>query len=227
MAVLQVLKERIIDGTYALGSLIPTEKQLEAEFQVSKITIRRAIEILENEGYVKKKSGKGTTVINNALFNKMTKDASFASRAAKNGKKVHKENTRIAKVKLNPSDELYHYFGETCIRITRTYYLDGEPYIYFTHYLPGNLNIPEIPDGEDDQFSLYMTLFKNNCQIASVRDEFYIDYPRLQILESLHLKAGPVLGRKRTSYTVNKNIAEISYAQYNTRIANYTVDYEI
>ena len=55
ITIMQILKERIIDGTYEINSLMPTEVELEKEFQVSKITIRNAIEMLENEGYVQKK----------------------------------------------------------------------------------------------------------------------------------------------------------------------------
>ena len=59
ITVMNIIKDRIIDGTYEIGQLIPTETEFEEEFKVSKITIRKAIELLEHEGYVLKKSGKG------------------------------------------------------------------------------------------------------------------------------------------------------------------------
>ena len=39
------IKNDIISGKYPVGSLLPTETELEALFQVSKITVRKAIEI--------------------------------------------------------------------------------------------------------------------------------------------------------------------------------------
>ena len=66
------LKRRILDGDYEVGGLIPSEGELERYYQVSKITIRKAVEVLVSEGYLEKKSGIGTRVISNDLFNKLT-----------------------------------------------------------------------------------------------------------------------------------------------------------
>ena len=60
--VAESIKSAILNGVYPVGTQIPTENELEQTFNVSKITVRKAIEILSNEGYVEKKSGKGTTV---------------------------------------------------------------------------------------------------------------------------------------------------------------------
>ena len=52
----------IENKTYPVGSLIPSEKELEQYFQVSRITIRRAITELEKRGFLVKRQGKGTFV---------------------------------------------------------------------------------------------------------------------------------------------------------------------
>ncbi len=39
----KILEERVIDGVYPLGSLIPTEIELAAEFATSRFTIREAL----------------------------------------------------------------------------------------------------------------------------------------------------------------------------------------
>ena len=75
--VVDILKQKILNNEYKIDENIPTERELEQEFGVSKITIRKAIEILESEGYVEKKSGKGTKVISNSLFNKLSKQSLF------------------------------------------------------------------------------------------------------------------------------------------------------
>lgn len=225
ITIMHILKERIIDGIYEVGTLIPTENELELEFNVSKITIRKAIELLEYDGYVKKRSGKGTTVLSNAIFNKLSKGTSFNQIIKSTGKQLHKEKTEITVMNLEPSDELYQYFKQKCTRITRMYYIDGMPYIYYTHYLPGDLTIPQIID--DDKFSVYMTLFRNGYYINSFRDEFFVDYPPLKILYSLNLETGPVLGRKRVTYGKDDSVIEIAYAQYNTRISNYVMEFSV
>lgn len=51
-----ILKDWILHGVYPLGSIIPSERQLEKEFGVSKMTVRSAVQGLFQEGYVQKKS---------------------------------------------------------------------------------------------------------------------------------------------------------------------------
>ncbi len=225
ITIMQILKERIIDGTYEINSLMPTEVELEKEFQVSKITIRNAIEMLENEGYVQKKSGKGTTILSNSIFNKLSKGSTFTQVMKRSGRQFIKEKTKISKIALEPQDELYQYYKKACTKITRMYYLDGHPYIYCTHYLPENLQIPQIE--EDENFSIYMMLFKSGYLLKNIHDEFFVDYPSLKILEELNLESGPVLGRKRTTYNEHGQVIEVSYAQYNTRLANYKIEFDL
>jgi len=54
------LREQIMDGTYPPGSQLPTEATLCADFQVSRITVVRALSELENEGLIERVQGKGT-----------------------------------------------------------------------------------------------------------------------------------------------------------------------
>lgn len=57
-----VLRDQIMRGTYAPGSAIPTEADLEKLFGVSRITVRRAVADLEAHGLVRKIPSKGTFV---------------------------------------------------------------------------------------------------------------------------------------------------------------------
>ena len=56
------IKASIEAGEYAAGQRIPSEQELCAEFSASRITIRRAIEDLCNNGFLVKKQGVGTFV---------------------------------------------------------------------------------------------------------------------------------------------------------------------
>ena len=47
---------------WPVGSKIPSEKKLGELFQVSRITVRRALSELERKGYLVKKQGKGSFV---------------------------------------------------------------------------------------------------------------------------------------------------------------------
>lgn len=56
------LRYLISDGTYPPGSQIPTEANLGQQFNLSPMTVRRAISILTDEGLLKPLQGKGTFV---------------------------------------------------------------------------------------------------------------------------------------------------------------------
>ena len=56
------LRRRIMTGEYMEGSRIPTEPELIKEFNVSNITIRKALETLTKDGLLRRKRGVGTTV---------------------------------------------------------------------------------------------------------------------------------------------------------------------
>ncbi len=57
------IKQQIESGGFAAGAKIPTETELMEQFSVSRDTVRSAIALLEQEGYLKKKQGAGTFVI--------------------------------------------------------------------------------------------------------------------------------------------------------------------
>lgn len=56
------LKKRINAGEFAGGKLLPTEKSLQEEFQVSRITVKQAYNKLVEEGLVTRVPGKGTVL---------------------------------------------------------------------------------------------------------------------------------------------------------------------
>ena len=56
------LRTRIHRGVYPPGSQLPSESDLVAEFDVTRITVRRALAVLENEGLAELVRGKGMFV---------------------------------------------------------------------------------------------------------------------------------------------------------------------
>lgn len=57
-----ILVQRISSGDYQVGDVVPSEVELQAEFDLSRITVRRAIDELVREGLLHKVQGKGTFV---------------------------------------------------------------------------------------------------------------------------------------------------------------------
>lgn len=57
-----ILRARIKDGTYRPGKPIPSLTHLTGEYGLALTTVRRAIDILEEEGLVERIAGRGTFV---------------------------------------------------------------------------------------------------------------------------------------------------------------------
>src|SRR4030043_2055345 len=58
-----IIKEKIESGEWPVGTQIPTEDELCKTYDVSKVTVREAIQELVREGYLKRQQGKGTFVL--------------------------------------------------------------------------------------------------------------------------------------------------------------------
>lgn len=57
---MEALKEQILSGTIKPGQKLPSENELTREYALSRHTVRKALALLENEGYITAQHGKGT-----------------------------------------------------------------------------------------------------------------------------------------------------------------------
>jgi GntR family transcriptional regulator len=62
LQVASTLRRRIQDGRWSVGDRIATLEELEREFNVARVTVRQAIELLQGEGLLKSHQGRGTFV---------------------------------------------------------------------------------------------------------------------------------------------------------------------
>jgi GntR family transcriptional regulator len=58
----QLLLERIHAGDWTPGALVPGERDLEEQYQVSRTVVRQALSALVNEGYLERHRGRGTFI---------------------------------------------------------------------------------------------------------------------------------------------------------------------
>ncbi len=58
----EVIRQRIIDGTYPVDSRIPAELDLMEESEYSRDTVRSAVKMLVGEGWLRISRGLGTYV---------------------------------------------------------------------------------------------------------------------------------------------------------------------
>lgn len=222
----KIIKDRILHGVYPLGTHIPSEPQLEQEFNVSKMTVRNAIQELHQEGYVEKRSGVGTIVTRNTSFSKLSKGKLFTEILVEEGHQIQKRHLKTEWVFHEPDSEMYEKFGEKCLRIERLYLLDGQPYIHYTHYVSplvdmgGDFGPGELP-------SLYDRIEESQITLENFRDRFLAAVADEEMAGLLGVNPGtPLLKRLRSSYDGAGTIIEYSIGYYNTELQHYLISYD-
>ncbi|UQZ33562.1 GntR family transcriptional regulator [Paenibacillus sp. PK3_47] len=224
----KILKDRILHGVYPLGSIIPSEPQLEKEFGVSKMTVRGAVQELSREGYVQKKSGVGTIVMRNTSYQKLSKGKRFTELLVEEGHKLEKKLLASKLIANDDGSEEYDLCGPYCQRIERLYILNGQPYIHLIHFLTADA----LPDGDaknigDDIQSLYDSLEENDIVLENFKDRFFVEPAPPEVCQLLELPPGThVLKRLRNSYDGEGRLIEHSIGCYNTELHHYLVSYD-
>jgi GntR family transcriptional regulator len=91
-----ILRKKINDGDWPPQSPIPSERQLEMLYSVSRPTIRQAIELLIREGYLYREHGKGTFVMPQKLQKGLLELTSFSEDLIKRGIKPGQQILEMA-----------------------------------------------------------------------------------------------------------------------------------
>lgn len=221
-----ILKDRILHGVYPIKANIPSEPQLEKEFEVSKITIRNAIKELCQEGYLEKGSGKRTKVIRNTATSKLSTWKRFTELLVEEGNQVQKQLLQVEVIMTEEGTEPHQLFGAQCVRIERLYSLNNVPYTHYTHYL--TMRIGEIDQWELNAQSLYEWLEEQEITLAKYRDHFAVAFASPLVEEKLRVQEKtPLLKRLRYSYDETDEVIEYSEGFYNTGMHSYIVNYNV
>ncbi|MBY7146125.1 GntR family transcriptional regulator, partial [Levilactobacillus brevis] len=80
------IKRAIEAGKWAVGDRIPSERELSRNFDVSRMTLRQAIQTLVDEGILERQVGSGTYVANQKVQEKMSGVTSFTDLMLTQGK---------------------------------------------------------------------------------------------------------------------------------------------
>ena len=134
----RVLQDRLKSGQYPVGGRIPTESELSSFFNVSRLTVRRALDLLVQDGYIESRQGSGYRVVTLSPASD-TCLTSFTDAMLRAGREPRSEFLSIDDEPAN-SPALEHLPPDlreqdvTVIRRLRT--VDGEPKMLVVTYAP-------------------------------------------------------------------------------------------
>jgi GntR family transcriptional regulator len=94
-----ILREHITEGKYAANQSIPSERQLEELYSVSRPTIRQAIDLLIRQGFLYREHGRGTFVSPQKLQKGISELTSFSEDMQQRGLKPGQRILEIGSVK--------------------------------------------------------------------------------------------------------------------------------
>ncbi|CAN7308622.1 GntR family transcriptional regulator [Caballeronia sp. LjRoot34] len=128
---------RMLDGTYGPETQLPTEQALCDMFEVSRITVRQALEELRQEGLVKKVHGRGTFVSPPRAYQNVDALQGFSEAMAPLGHKVSNqlEGLRYLEAREEIRSRLDMEEGARVAEIKRVRFLDGEAISFETTYI--------------------------------------------------------------------------------------------
>ena len=127
------LMQRIADdiekGNYPVGSRIPPEHELEETYQVSRVTVRRALAELTSEGLLERKQGKGTFVSTPRISQDLKSIHSFHDSCKKNGVRAGTKVIHVTEIDADATDiqDLNLREGDRVVETLRIRSADGEP----------------------------------------------------------------------------------------------------
>jgi GntR family transcriptional regulator len=145
-----VLRERIRSGEFPLGAVLPGEQELTRVFDVSRITVKRALNELAAAGLVSRHRGRGTVVIYNATVPVVKGSFDNLMEALKTmGLRTEVELLSQARVPATPEigELLGLPSGVPVHRAERVRKLEGEPFSYIVTHLP--IDVASRFDGAD------------------------------------------------------------------------------
>lgn len=135
------LRENIEDGKWKVGEKIPAERELAADFDVSRMTLRQAIQALVDEGILERRVGSGTFVANRKVQERMSGVTSFTDLMRSLGKTPSSttisyhltipSQTEIEKLKLG--------HGEQVVRMERVRSANDVPICFEIATVPSRL----------------------------------------------------------------------------------------
>lgn len=207
------IRQRIFDGDYRSEDKLPTEAALMAEYGMSRIVIRNAIQTLVSEGLVTTERGKGMFVrkqqplrkrISGDLYGKRPVGSPVQAATEASGRRSEIESsTRRTEATKVIAERLAIEPGDEVVRTTYTFFADNEALKLSTSYEPlaltGGTAIEHPEGGPVSGVVARFDLI--GLHVTKVVEEVTARAPRPREAASLKLPPGvPVIVVARTYY---------------------------
>lgn len=223
------LNEWIVNREYSPGERLPSEHELSLHFGVNRLTVRRAIALLTQEGLLIARQGEGTFVTENeklidsyrlefsgfmddlfyqvSISKTMSGDIDTVKASKKVLEKLHLENKE-----------------ENVVKISRVRYLREQSFAYTINYFP--MDIGMRIKKEDILKKPILRIIENDLGIELLEAFQTIEasFADKKIAKLLEIEPGsPILFVERTMYSKNRKPVEFVQTSYRSDLYKYVV----
>lgn len=154
------IKLKINQGELKSGDLVPSENELKDQYNVSRMTVRQALNNLVNDGYLFRHKGKGTFISQRKIEKNIHGVRSFTEEMAATGRKVSNKILSFERVEATSdiAEKLFLNKGDEVIHIERVRYGNDIPVLFEQLYIPGNLFKTIVKENLQGSFYKYMEI---------------------------------------------------------------------
>jgi GntR family transcriptional regulator len=212
----QVILEQIQKKLIQPGAQLPSEAELAQQYQVSRITAKRALDDLVHQGWAFRQQGRGTFVAQ-ARIREISGFRSFSEDIQARGlipssrvlffKEVEPDTTTL--------DKLHLLEGEQAYMLKRLRLADGDPVAVEVAYIPCKL-CPGLL-GEDLSAGSLFSILKTKYSLVPTWADAEIEAAEATKEEAklLGIKVGnPVLIARRVTFSANYDVIESVHSIY-------------
>lgn len=225
----EVIKEMILDPAYQNGKLLPNEIDLAKSLNISRNTLRQAINKLVFEGLLCRKKGYGTWVTKKSITGGVKNWLSFSQEMERLGIKI--KNYELHLSSEIADDTISAFFGLDkksdifCLKLERVRGHADYPFVVFISYFN-----PKFAINSDDNFSLplYELLeTKYNIVVHKSVEQISARLAGKTVASKLHISENdPILIRQRYVHDTKDVPVEYNVGYYRADSFTYTITAE-
>ncbi len=227
-AIYEDMRNRIESGEYQVGDLIPDEITMGRRFNCSRMTVKKAYDILVNEGYIYRRQGQGSFVLPHSLQNKKKIEIQERNLTGFSAGTQGEGQSKILRFQLIfATEEIAHHLNirpnDPVYDILRVRLLNDRPYVIEQTYMPPTV-VPGLTQ-EILQGSIYEYIENTlGLRIGAAQKTTWADISNEMDHQELWLKEiEPVLVIEQVAFLDNAIPFEYSVSRHHYDLFRFSV----
>jgi len=176
----EAIRADVASGAFVTGELLPSESELSATHEASRVTIRKALEQLRDEGLVDSRQGFGWFVGSDAIRQSLDSLETIEDQLSEAGRSSERQVLRFRFVQASPG--IAGLLGDEVLEVVRLNLADDEPFAHITVWCAAALG-QDLSRGDVEESSFVDLLGERLGYATQVISAVAADAPIAQALQ--------------------------------------------